>query len=157
VKIKRRRGRACSPPQQRVGDGLGAGEAAVAEIDADCRASVPARVARFGGGRRGPGARDPLAGDTCGDGRRNEFEEVVAGDEERRMAGNGAATGFPGSGACGDEGKVREVWMSAKEQPQVLVLHLYRARREERGSRLDVLAINDHGGLRPSMPSRGGS
>jgi hypothetical protein len=46
-------------------------------------------------GKKGPRARDPRAGDTCGDGRRNEFEEVVAGDEERRMAGNGAATGFP--------------------------------------------------------------
>jgi hypothetical protein len=29
---------------------------------------------------------------------------VVAGDEERRMAGNGAATGLHGGGACG------EVW-----------------------------------------------
>jgi hypothetical protein len=46
--------------------------------------------------------------------------------------------------------------MSAKEQRQVLVLHFYRARREERGSRLDVLAINGHGGLQASMPSRGG-
>jgi hypothetical protein len=103
-KIKRRRGRACSPPRQWVGDGLGAGEAAVAEIDADGRASVPARVARSGGGRRGPGARDPREGDTCGDGRRDELEEVVADDEECRMAGNGAATGLHGGGACG------EVW-----------------------------------------------
>jgi hypothetical protein len=49
---------------------------------------------RFGEGRRGPGARGPQAGDTCGDGRCNELEEVVADDEERRLAGNGAANGF---------------------------------------------------------------
>jgi hypothetical protein len=36
-KNKRRRGRACSPPRQRVGDGLGAGEAAVAEINVGVR------------------------------------------------------------------------------------------------------------------------
>jgi hypothetical protein len=46
----------------------------------------------------------PHAGGTCGDGRRDELEEVVADDEERRMAGNGAATGLHGGGACG------EVW-----------------------------------------------
>jgi hypothetical protein len=43
-------GEACSPPRQRFGDGLGDGEAVVAEIDANGRASVAARVARSGGG-----------------------------------------------------------------------------------------------------------
>jgi hypothetical protein len=46
----------------------------------------------------------PRAGGTCGDGRRDELEEVVADDEERQMAGNGTATGLHGGGACG------EVW-----------------------------------------------
>jgi hypothetical protein len=54
-KIKGSGGEACSPPRQRFGDGFGDGEAAVAEIDADGRASVAVRVARSGGGRRGPG------------------------------------------------------------------------------------------------------
>jgi hypothetical protein len=93
-----------------------------------------------------------LCGGAGGEGGREDAEGLLTGDGERRMAGDGAAAGFPGGGACGDKGKVREGW----EQPQVLVLHFYRARREERGSRLDVLAINGHGGLRPSMPSRGG-
>jgi hypothetical protein len=35
-------------------------------------------------------------GDTCDDGRRKELEEVVAGDEERRMAGNSAAARLHG-------------------------------------------------------------
>jgi hypothetical protein len=35
-------------------------------------------------------------GGTCGDGRRKELEEVVADDEERRMAGNGAAARLHG-------------------------------------------------------------
>jgi hypothetical protein len=97
-----------------------------------------------------------LCGRAGGEGGREDVEGLLTSDGERRMAGNGAAAGFLGGSACGGEGKVREAWMSAKEQPQVLVLHFYRASREERGSRLDVLAINGHGGLRPSMPSRGG-
>jgi hypothetical protein len=40
--------------------------------------------------------RGVSVGGTCGDGRRKELEEVVADDEERRMAGNGAAARLHG-------------------------------------------------------------
>jgi hypothetical protein len=73
----------------------------------------------------------PRAGGTCGDGRRDELEEVVADDEERRMAGNGAAAGFPGDGACGDEGKVQGA--QARERgAQGLKHNSYRGKGEER-------------------------
>jgi hypothetical protein len=88
--------------RRRLGEGAGDEDGAEEEIDAGgCGWGAPVAV-RFGEGRRGPGARDPRASDTCADGRRKELEEVVAGDEERWMARNGAAAGLHGGGACGE-------------------------------------------------------
>jgi hypothetical protein len=85
-----------------LGEGACDEDGEAEEIDAGgCSWGAPVAV-RFGEGRRGPEARDPRAGDTCGDGRCKELEEVVAGDEERHMAGNGAAAGLHGGGACGE-------------------------------------------------------
>jgi hypothetical protein len=47
-----------------------------------------------------------LCGGAGGEGGREDAEGLLTGDEERWMAGDGAAAGFPGGGACGDEGKV---------------------------------------------------
>jgi hypothetical protein len=142
---------------ENLGEGTGGGGVVAEEIELGRPSLGGGGVARSGGEEKGSGVPGPRANGADFGRRRGGTEDSFTGGGERRMAGDGAAAGFPGGGACGDEGKVREVWMSVKEQPQVLVLHLYRTRREERGSRLDVLAINGHGGLRPSMPSRGGS
>jgi hypothetical protein len=86
--------------RRRLGEGAGDEDGASEGIDAGgCGWGAPVAV-RFGEGRRGPGARDPRAGDTCGHGRRNELEEAVAGDEEHRIAGNGTAVGLCDGGAC---------------------------------------------------------
>jgi hypothetical protein len=63
--------------------------------------------------------------------RRNELEEVVAGDEERQMAGNGAATGLHGGGACGED--VRDA-RECKEANQRLWVCSYRAKRGRGGN-----------------------
>jgi hypothetical protein len=64
------------------------------------------------------------------------------------MAGDGAAAGFPGGGACGDEGKVQGA--QARERgAQGLVLVLYRPKEGE-GAASGQLAINGHGG-RPGL------
>jgi hypothetical protein len=56
-KNRRKRGRACSPPRQRVRDDLGDGEAAVAEIDVAAAAGLHGwrRLWRWGEGVRGAG------------------------------------------------------------------------------------------------------
>jgi hypothetical protein len=49
---------------------------------------------------------------------------------ERQMAGDGAAAGFPGGGACGDEGKVQGAKVRERGA-QGLMLVLYRPREGE--------------------------
>jgi hypothetical protein len=59
-------------------------------------------------GKEGLWAWDPRAGGAGGEGGREEAEEVLTDDEELRAAGNGAAAGFAGDGACGGEERVWE-------------------------------------------------
>jgi hypothetical protein len=71
-----------------------------------------------------------LCGGAGGEGGRGDAEGLLTGVGERWMAGDGAAAGFPGGGACGDEGKVQGA--QARERgAQGLVLVLYRPREGE--------------------------
>jgi hypothetical protein len=77
-------------------------------------------------------ARDPYTSGAGCEGRREEAEEMLTGDEELRAAGNGATAEFPGGGACGSEERVRGLdwWGGAAAGPSG---RLYRARRGRGG------------------------
>jgi hypothetical protein len=67
-------GKGLLTPQRRVGDGLGDGEAVVAEIEA---AALRRRCASGGSvlrGKKGSGTPDLRVGDSCGERRRGEAD-----------------------------------------------------------------------------------
>jgi hypothetical protein len=130
-------------PRRLVGDGLGDGEAVVADIEA---AAVSfgwlSPVGEEGFRGAGSWCRRHVRRAKMRGGR-----GMFSGDGERRMAGNGVAANLRCGGACGGEEEGVRARESAKGQPHRLLGRIYRVRRG-RGATAGGYGHQCHGGRR---------
>jgi hypothetical protein len=133
------------------------GEAASRETVAAPAGSRRRKGAQFGlmGRKKSSGTPGPRANGVDVGRRRGGTEDLFTGGGERWMAGDGAAAGFPGGGAC-EDGEVRGSNLCGKEGAGCSYLGFYKGRKGESDGQ-GQLAINGHGGGRLPQGNQGGT
>jgi hypothetical protein len=86
------------------------------------------------GRKKSSGTPGPRVNDADVGRRRGGTEDLFTGGGERRMAGDGAATGFPGGGAC-EDGEVRGSNWCGKEGAGAPISGFIRGGRERATTR----------------------
>jgi hypothetical protein len=153
---KTREGVGFSPCCKVVGAKEAGGEAASRETEA-AAGSRRRKGAQFGpmGRKKSSGTPGPRANGADVGRRRGGTEDLFTGGGERRMAGDGAAAGFAGGGAC-EDGELRGSNWCGKEGAGGSYLGFYKGRKGESNGQ-GQLAINGHGGGRLPQGNQGGA